>query len=92
MNGIKNENQLTIVGNYEINKPLNHKRDSIVDNCYRGCHNKNYHTFENKCEYDVQLTNIIKNEIINLTISGKSINLYEINEKGNSCRTKWFYI
>ena len=40
MNGIINENQLTIVEKNEIIIPLIHKKDSIFDNCYRDCHNK----------------------------------------------------
>ena len=35
-----NENQLSIVKKYENIKPLIHKIDSIIDNCYRNCHNK----------------------------------------------------
>ena len=40
-----NENQLTIVKEYEFNKPLIHKIDSKIDKCYRGCHNETFHTF-----------------------------------------------
>ena len=80
MNGIMNGNQLAIVKKYEVIKPLVHKIDSRIDNCYRGCHNKYYHTFEYKSEYDIQLTNIRKNETINSTISDKSMNLYELNK------------
>ena len=41
MNGIMNKNQSTIVEEYEFSKPLIHQIDSIIDKCYRGCHNKN---------------------------------------------------
>ena len=40
MNGILYKNQITIVKKFEIYKPLFHKKDSIIDNCYRDCHNK----------------------------------------------------
>ena len=46
MNGMMNENQLTIVKEYEINKPLIHKIDSINDHCFRDCQNKYFHTFK----------------------------------------------
>ena len=46
MNAILNKNQLTIGKEYEFIKPLIHKIDSIFDNCYRDCHNKNCHIFE----------------------------------------------
>ena len=75
-----NKNRLTIVTEYEFSKPLIHKIDSIIDNCYRDCHNKYFHLFEYKCEYDIKLTNITKNEIIKITISDKSLGLYDINK------------
>ena len=76
-----NKNQLTIVKEYIFDNPLIHKIDSIIDNCYRDCHKKYFHTFENDCTYDIKLTNTIKNEIINITIADKSMGLYELNRK-----------
>ena len=76
MNGIINENQLTIVREYEFDKPLIQKIDSIIDTCYRNCYSKYDHTFEYKCEYDVKLANITNNEIINETFSDKSMGLF----------------
>ena len=38
MNGIKNEN--IIVEEYEFNKPLIQKIDSLIDNSRRDCHRK----------------------------------------------------
>ena len=46
MNGITKKNQLTIVDEYEFDKPLIHKIDSIIVICIRDCHNKKFHTFE----------------------------------------------
>ena len=40
MDGIMNENQLTIVKEYEFDKPLIEKIDCVIDNCYRDCHKK----------------------------------------------------
>ena len=65
------ENQVTVVKKYEIVKPLIQKIDSIIGNCIRDCHNKCFHTFGHICEYDIKLTNITDNEIINITISDK---------------------
>ena len=48
MNGIMNENQLTIVKEYEIIEPLIHKIDSMIDNCISDCHNKYFQIFEYK--------------------------------------------
>ena len=49
MDRMINENQLTIVEEYDFNEPLIHKIDSIVDKLYRDCHKKYYHTIEYKC-------------------------------------------
>jgi len=81
MNGIMNENQLTIVKEYELDKPLIHKIESIIDNCIRACHKKCFHTFEYKCLYDIQLTKFGNNEIVNLTFADKCMNLDELNKK-----------
>ena len=51
MNGILNENQLTIVKEYENNKPLIHKIDSIFDTCFKGCLDKFSYTFKYRCIY-----------------------------------------
>ena len=40
MDGILNKNQLTVVEEFEFDKPLTHKIVSIVDNCIKDCHNK----------------------------------------------------
>ena len=76
-----NENQLNIVKEYGLYKPLIQKIDSIFDNCYRDCHKKYFHTFENISENDIKLTLITNNEIINITISDKSMGLLELNKK-----------
>ena len=81
MNGIMDENQITIVKTYEIIKPFFHKIDAIIDNSYRDCHSKYYHTFEYKCEYDINLTNITNNEIFNITLVDKSMSLFDLHKK-----------
>ena len=81
MNSIMNENQLTIVKEQKFDKPLIQKFDSLFDNWDRDCHKKYFHTFEYKCEYDIKLTNITNNEIINKIISDKSIAMFELNKK-----------
>ena len=75
-----NENPLTILEEYEIIKPLIHKMDSIIDNCIGDCQNKYFHTFEYKYVYDVKLTSISDNEIVNLTIAHKEMILYGLIE------------
>ena len=79
MDGITKEN--VIVKEYELDKPLIHKIDSIIDNCIRDCHYKYFHTFDYICEYDLNFTNITNNETVNFTISDKSMGMYELNKK-----------
>ena len=40
--------------------------------------------------YDIELTNITNNEIINITISDESLNLFEINKKLSLVRQRCF--
>ena len=79
MTGITNES--VIVKEYEFDKPLIQKIDSIIDNCIRDCHYKYFHTFDHVCEYDLNFTNIGNNETVNFTISHKSMGLFELNKK-----------
>ena len=80
MDVIMNENQLTIVIEYEVDKPLVQKIESIIDNSIGDCHVKSFHTFDHICAYYIQPANKGNNEIVNKTISDKSKNLYEINK------------
>ena len=90
MNGIMNKNQLTIVKEYEIDKPPIQKIDSLIDNSIRDCHNKFFHTFDHICEYDLNFTNTNNNETFNFTISDKSMGLYELNKKLTLARERGF--
>ena len=40
-------------------KPLIQKIESLIDISFRGCHNKYFHTFDDICECDIQLTKLI---------------------------------
>ena len=71
-------NEIVIVKEYEFLKPLIHKINSIIDNCYRDCHNSYFHKFENESAYDSKNTNISKIEMVNLANADKSVNLYEL--------------
>ena len=81
MNGIKNENQLTIANENEFDNPSIQKLDSLIDNSTRDCHNDCFHTFDHKCEYDLYFTNITNNESVYFTNSNKSMGMYELNKK-----------
>ena len=85
-----NENELYVVKEYKFDNPIIPEIDSIIDKCFRDCHNSYFHNFKYECIYDIKLTNITNNEIINLTISGKSMNLYELNKKLTVARQTGF--
>ena len=90
MNGIMNENQLTIVKEHEFDNPLIQKIDSLIDNSIRDCHYKYFHTFDHICEYDLNFTNITNNESVNFTISDKIMGVYELNKKLTTARENGF--
>ena len=83
-------NENVFVKEYEFDKPLIQKIDFIVDDSIRDCHHKYFHTFDHICGYDIQLTNITNNEIVNLTISDKSMILYELSKKLTVARGNGF--
>ena len=83
-------NDNVIVKEYEFDNPLITKIDSIIDNSVRDCHNKYLHTFDHICEYDLNFTNITNNELVNFTISEKSMGMYELNKKLTNARENGF--
>ena len=91
MNGIINENELTIVKKYEFDNPLIQNINSIINTCYRDCHDKYFHTFKYKGIYNLNFTKVINNEIVNFEISDTSLNINEL-KKIKKCSTKRFYI
>ena len=85
-----NENKLYDVKEYKVEYPLITKIDSLIDSCYRDCQNKYFRNFKYECIHDITLTNITNNEIINLTISGKNMDLYELIKKLTVARQNGF--
>ena len=84
------ENQIYIVKEHKFDNPLITETDSIIDNCYRDCHREYLHTFKYESIYDNKLAKITNNKIINLTITDKSMNLYELNENLKVARQNGF--
>ena len=90
MNGIMNDNQLTIVKDYESKNPPIQKIDSLIGNSIRDCHNNFFHTFDHICEYNLNFTNITNNESVNFTISDKIMGMYELSKKLATARENCF--
>ena len=76
-----NENQLTIVKEYESNNPLNQKIYSLIDNSIKDSHNNYFYTYGHICEYDINFTKITNIETVIFTTSDKSMALIELNKK-----------
>ena len=85
-----NKNENVIVKEYEFDKSLTQKIDFKIYNCIRDCHNKNFPTFDQNCVNAINLTKNSNNDINNFTICGKSMNLYELNEKLTVARENGF--
>ena len=79
-----------IVKEYELNKPLIQKIDSLIDNSIRECHHNYFHTFGHLCEYDIKFENNGNNETVNFTISDKSMCLYDLIKKSTVGRERCF--
>jgi len=60
-----NESELYLVKEYKCDNPLCSKIDSILDNCFRDCHNNYFHKFKYECIYDMKFKIIANNEMIN---------------------------
>ena len=79
MNGIVNENQLSV--EYKFDNLLTRKIDALIDNSIRDCYDNYFHTFHHVCEYDLNFTIFSNNETVNFTISDKCMGIYELDQK-----------
>ena len=55
--------------------------DSKIDSCFEDCHNNYFHEFIYEWKYNIQLTTIGAIEPINLTVSAKIMDSYDLNNK-----------
>ena len=85
-----NKNELYVVKEYKFDNPLITEIVSIMDKGFRDRQNNYFHNFGYDCIYDIKLTNFTNNKKINLTISDKSMNLYELNKKLTIARQNVF--
>ena len=90
MNDVRDGNHLAIFEEYEFDKPLIRKKDFIIDKCIGDCHDRYFLTFEYKRAYDIKVTNLSNNELVNLPIVDGSMILYELKKKIKKCSTKSF--
>ena len=94
MNGIINENKLTVVQEYEFDKKDIHEIDYILNDVIKHCRKNYFHTFEYKLVYDINFTNISNNEEVNLMVTHKSMEFktefYGLNKKIKNARRNGF--
>ena len=94
MNDMTNKNQLIVVKEYEFVKKDIHEIESLLDDVIKDCRRNYFHTFEYKLVYDINFTNISKNEEVNLIITHKSkefkSEFYGLNKKIKNARRNGF--
>ena len=85
-----NQKQLAVVKENEFDIPLSSEIDSVEDSCLKECHFNCFDIFNYDCKYGNNFTIISNNEIITLTISGKSMNFYVLNKTIKIARQSGF--
>ena len=66
--------------------------DSVLDCCFKDCHNNFFHKFKYEYICDIKFKNIANNELINFTVSGGIMDLYELNKKLKVARERGFIL
>ena len=59
-----NENEVYVVKEYKFENPLITGIDSIIDSCFKNCHNNYFYKFKYECIVNIKLTNITDNEYL----------------------------
>ena len=70
-----------LVTEYNFDNPLCSEMDSVLDSRFKDCHDEYLHKFKYERIYDIKFKNIANNEITNFTVSGKNMDLYDLNNK-----------
>ena len=94
MNGVINENKLTVVKEYEFDKTVIHEIEYLLDDVIKPCRKNYFHTFEYKLVYNIKFTKFSNNEEVNLIITHKSMEFktefYGLNKKTKNARESGF--
>ena len=62
-------NESTVVEEYDFNRPDIHEIKFLLDDIFKNCRNKQFHTFEYRHVYDIKFTNISNKEEVKFTIT-----------------------
>ena len=76
-----NENESYVVKEYKADNLLIADTDFITNSCFKNFHTIHFHNFKHECIYEIKLTNVTDNELNSLTISGKSMNFFDLKKK-----------
>ena len=49
--------------------------DSVLDSCFKHCHNTSFHNFKYECIYDNKFENIANIELNKFIVSGENMDL-----------------
>ena len=89
-----NESILAVVKEDNFNNPNFDEVDYLLDNVFRDCKKKYFHTFEYTLVYDINFTNFSNNEEVNFTTTHRSMEfkteLFGLYKKKQNCLQKSF--
>ena len=84
------ENELYVVKEDKFDNPIVTDIDYIIENCFNDCSDNYFHEIKYECIFDFRPKNITNNEIINLTVSDKSVDEDGLNDKLKAVRQNGF--
>ena len=94
MDGIIDENELTVIKEFEFDKIDINEIDYILDDVIKDCRNKYFHTFKYKLVYDLKFIKISNHEEVNFLITHKSLEfkteIYGLSKKIKNARENGF--
>ena len=85
-----NEHELYLDKEYNFVNPSCSDMDSLLDTCFKDCHNNYFHKFKSEWTYNKKFKNITNNEKIDFTIRGKNMDFYDLNNKLKVARERGF--
>ena len=85
-----NESEINLKEEHDFDNPFCSEMDSVLVTCFKVCHNNYFLKFKHECIYKIKNKTITNNETIDFTVSGKKMNLYDLNNKFKIARERGF--
>ena len=86
-----NENELFVVKKYKSDNPIITDVDFITENYFNDCRDIYFHEVEYECIFHFKLKNITENEMMNPTVSDKSVDEDGVNNELKVVEQKGFF-